>query len=141
MVDPEEVRSCLVGAFPGARIVVANPAGDGEHLEVEVASPEFAGRGLVEQHRMVYAALGELDATHPRAAASHRSRRGGRSMSDVIAEIEKEVKGNPVVIYMKGTPRFPMCGFSAATVEVLNDDRRAVQGRGHPGRGGQARRA
>ena len=42
-------------------------------------------------------------------------------MSDVLAEIEREVKENPVVIYMKGTPRFPMCGFSAATVEVLNE--------------------
>ena len=42
-------------------------------------------------------------------------------MSDVLAEIEKEVKDNPVVVYMKGTPRFPMCGFSAATVEVLDE--------------------
>jgi monothiol glutaredoxin len=42
-------------------------------------------------------------------------------MSDVLAEIEQEVKDNPVVIYMKGTPRFPMCGFSAATVEVLQE--------------------
>jgi monothiol glutaredoxin len=42
-------------------------------------------------------------------------------MSDVMAEIEQEVKENPVVVYMKGTPRFPMCGFSAATVEVLNE--------------------
>jgi monothiol glutaredoxin len=42
-------------------------------------------------------------------------------MSDVIKEIEREVTENPVVIYMKGTPRFPMCGFSAATVEVLNE--------------------
>jgi len=42
-------------------------------------------------------------------------------MSDVLAEIEREVKENPVVVYMKGTPRFPMCGFSAATVEVLNE--------------------
>ena len=42
-------------------------------------------------------------------------------MSDVMAEIDKEVKENPVVVYMKGTPRFPMCGFSAATVEVLNE--------------------
>ena len=25
------------------------------------------------------------------------------------------------MVYMKGTPRFPMCGFSAATVEVLNE--------------------
>jgi monothiol glutaredoxin len=42
-------------------------------------------------------------------------------MSDVMTEIEHEVKENPVVVYMKGTPRFPMCGFSAATVEVLNE--------------------
>ncbi len=42
-------------------------------------------------------------------------------MSDVLSEIEKEVKENPVVVYMKGTPRFPMCGFSAATVEVLGE--------------------
>jgi len=42
-------------------------------------------------------------------------------MSDVIDEIDREVKASPVVIYMKGTPRFPMCGFSAATVEVLNE--------------------
>ena len=42
-------------------------------------------------------------------------------MSDVQNEIDREVKSNPVVIYMKGTPRFPMCGFSAATVEVLNE--------------------
>jgi stress-induced morphogen len=60
MVDPEEVRRRLEGEFPGALVDVANPAGDGEHIEVRVASPAFAGRGLVEQHRMVYAALGEL---------------------------------------------------------------------------------
>lgn len=42
-------------------------------------------------------------------------------MSDVLSEIAREVAENRVVIYMKGTPRFPMCGFSAATVEVLNE--------------------
>ena len=42
-------------------------------------------------------------------------------MSDVIDEIDREVKANPVMIYMKGTPSFPMCGFSAATVEVLRE--------------------
>ncbi|HEV7733104.1 MAG TPA: Grx4 family monothiol glutaredoxin [Candidatus Binatia bacterium] len=40
---------------------------------------------------------------------------------DVTKEIEREITENPVVIYMKGTPRFPMCGFSAATIEVLNE--------------------
>ena len=42
-------------------------------------------------------------------------------MSDVVNEIDREVKDNPIVVYMKGTPRFPMCGFSAATVEVLDE--------------------
>jgi monothiol glutaredoxin len=34
-------------------------------------------------------------------------------------EIKQLVEGNKVVIFMKGTPQMPMCGFSAATVEVL----------------------
>lgn len=42
-------------------------------------------------------------------------------MNAVLDEIRREVGDNPVVIYMKGTPRFPMCGFSAATIEVLNE--------------------
>ena len=42
-------------------------------------------------------------------------------MNDVFAEIEREVRENKVLIYMKGTPSFPMCGFSAATVEVLRE--------------------
>ena len=36
-------------------------------------------------------------------------------MADVIEDIQREVGENKVVLYMKGTPSFPMCGFSAAT--------------------------
>jgi monothiol glutaredoxin len=35
--------------------------------------------------------------------------------------IRKTVENNKIVIYMKGTPSFPMCGFSAATIEVFNE--------------------
>ena len=42
-------------------------------------------------------------------------------MADVLDEIAREVQDNKVVIYMKGTPRFPMCGFSAATVQILGE--------------------
>ena len=42
-------------------------------------------------------------------------------MNDVLADIEREVRENKVLVYMKGTPSFPMCGFSAATVRVLSD--------------------
>ena len=34
--------------------------------------------------------------------------------------IDKEVKSNDVVLFMKGTPVFPQCGFSAAVVDVLS---------------------
>ena len=34
-------------------------------------------------------------------------------------EIDKLVQSNPVMIFMKGTPDFPMCGFSAKAVQVL----------------------
>ncbi|GAB4439229.1 MAG: Grx4 family monothiol glutaredoxin [Rhodocyclaceae bacterium] len=33
--------------------------------------------------------------------------------------IRAQVTGNPIVLYMKGTPQFPQCGFSAAAVQVL----------------------
>ncbi|TMB06533.1 MAG: Grx4 family monothiol glutaredoxin [Deltaproteobacteria bacterium] len=42
-------------------------------------------------------------------------------MADVLDEIQREIRENKVVLYMKGTPSFPMCGFSAATVKVLRD--------------------
>jgi len=34
--------------------------------------------------------------------------------------IDNELKGNPVVLFMKGTPQFPMCGFSGQVVQILD---------------------
>jgi monothiol glutaredoxin len=39
---------------------------------------------------------------------------------DVQEVIKQQVTGNPVVLYMKGTPQFPQCGFSANAVRILN---------------------
>jgi monothiol glutaredoxin len=42
-------------------------------------------------------------------------------MDNAVAErIKSEVQGNDIVLFMKGTPVFPQCGFSAAVVQVLN---------------------
>jgi monothiol glutaredoxin len=38
---------------------------------------------------------------------------------NVIDRIQREVSDNDVVLFMKGTPVFPQCGFSAAVVQVL----------------------
>lgn len=37
----------------------------------------------------------------------------------VIERIAAEVAAHPVVLFMKGTPQFPMCGYSSRTVQVL----------------------
>lgn len=39
---------------------------------------------------------------------------------DVKTLIENQIKDNAVLLYMKGTPQFPQCGFSARAVEVLS---------------------
>jgi monothiol glutaredoxin len=41
-------------------------------------------------------------------------------MSDITAKIDAEVKSNDVLLFMKGTPQFPMCGFSGQVVQILN---------------------
>ena len=38
---------------------------------------------------------------------------------DAKALIHQQVSENPVVLYMKGTPQFPQCGFSANAVNIL----------------------
>ena len=40
-------------------------------------------------------------------------------MSDVQQLIKDQVSKHPVVLYMKGTPQFPQCGFSAMAIQVL----------------------
>ncbi|MGE5504407.1 MAG: Grx4 family monothiol glutaredoxin [Actinomycetota bacterium] len=39
----------------------------------------------------------------------------------VFDRIRQDISENEVVLYMKGTPMFPQCGFSAAVVQVLSD--------------------
>ena len=39
---------------------------------------------------------------------------------DTQQRIKEQVESHPVVLFMKGTPQFPQCGFSAAVVQVLS---------------------
>jgi monothiol glutaredoxin len=47
-------------------------------------------------------------------------RRNMRVFMAIEQFIENEVKGNEVVLFMKGTPQFPMCGFSGQVVQILD---------------------
>lgn len=39
---------------------------------------------------------------------------------DIIAQIKQQIADNPILLYMKGSPKFPQCGFSARAVQCLN---------------------
>ena len=54
----DRLESLLRDAFPDAReLSVEDRTGGGDHFQVTVASPRFDGLSLVEQHKLVYAAL------------------------------------------------------------------------------------
>jgi monothiol glutaredoxin len=41
-------------------------------------------------------------------------------MADILDRIQGEIEQNPVMLFMKGTPMFPQCGFSARVVQILS---------------------
>jgi len=40
-------------------------------------------------------------------------------MDEVLQRIDDAVKGSPVIVFMKGTPQMPQCGFSSRTAQAL----------------------
>ena len=63
----ETLEGFLSEAFPDAEITLTDLAGDNDHWQAEIVSPQFKGKTRVAQHQMVYAALkgnmgGELHA-------------------------------------------------------------------------------
>jgi len=59
MISPDEIQSTLEKALPGATVAVQDLSGGGDHFQVWIISPSFEGKGLVDQHQMVYAVLRE----------------------------------------------------------------------------------
>jgi monothiol glutaredoxin len=55
----------------------------------------------------------------PRRPAGHDQPQQDEIMS-IEQFIDNEVKSNDVVLFMKGTPQFPMCGFSGQVVQILD---------------------
>jgi stress-induced morphogen len=57
-MDANEIEAMLKAALPDAKIVIEDLAGDGNHYSATIVSPAFAGKSRIQQHQMVYAALG-----------------------------------------------------------------------------------
>jgi acid stress-induced BolA-like protein IbaG/YrbA len=55
-MDPENIKLMIEQGLEGAR---AKVVGDGRHFEAVIVCEAFAGKSMVEQHQMVYRALGD----------------------------------------------------------------------------------
>lgn len=53
-----EIEALIKSALPDADLTIEDLAGDGDHYLARVASASFAGKSRVQQHKMVYDALG-----------------------------------------------------------------------------------
>jgi stress-induced morphogen len=73
MLTTEAIRARILAALPDAEVEVRDTTGGGDHFAARVVSAAFQGRGLVERHQMVYAALGELleRAIHALSLSTH----------------------------------------------------------------------
>jgi acid stress-induced BolA-like protein IbaG/YrbA len=56
-MQAQDIKQMIEARLPGAQAMVRGD--DGVHFEASVISEAFAGKSLVQQHRLVYAALGE----------------------------------------------------------------------------------
>ncbi len=57
-MDASEIERLIREKFPDAEIEIKDLAGDGDHFSAHVVSSAFKGRSRVQQHQMVYEALG-----------------------------------------------------------------------------------
>ncbi len=53
-----EIEDMIVAALPGATVEMTDLAGDNDHWAARVVAPQFAGISRVQQHKLVYEALG-----------------------------------------------------------------------------------
>ena len=60
MPSLDTIKSRLLAAFPDARLELTDLTGTSDHFQAVIVTRAFEGKSRVEQHQMVYAALGEL---------------------------------------------------------------------------------
>ena len=53
-----EIEALIKAALPDAEVTIDDLAGDGDHYSARIVSAAFAGKSRVQQHKMVYEALG-----------------------------------------------------------------------------------
>lgn len=63
MISPVQIESMIKTAIPDAQVQVQDLTGGGDHYKVLVVSSVFEGKGLVQQHQLVYGAVRDAMST------------------------------------------------------------------------------
>lgn len=80
-------------------------------IPLPIVNPEYKDPASADS-----ASASEDAAAAPAGDSTLRTRAEG---GDILEEIKKEVTENPVMLYMKGSPQAPACGFSARVAQIL----------------------
>ena len=80
-MEPQDIKRLIEDGLPGAR---ASVDGDGHHFEAVIVAQQFAGKSMLQQHQLVYAALGQKMGAEIHALSfrtltpeEHRAQTGG----------------------------------------------------------------
>lgn len=57
MISPDQIETMIKAAMPDAQIQIQDLTGGGDHYQATIVSSHFEGKGLVQQHQLVYDAL------------------------------------------------------------------------------------
>jgi stress-induced morphogen len=55
----DQIEALIRAGLPDAQVTIEDLAGDGNHYRAHIVSPTFRGKSRVQQHQMVYRALGD----------------------------------------------------------------------------------
>ena len=136
MPTAEELKQRIEAALPGARAEVEDLTGGGDHFRAEVVSDRFDGLSRIEQHQLVYGVFGdEVGGAIHALSIKTSTPEATRMTNDEIRDfIQQAIDENQVMLFMKGTPEQPACGFSARTSGALNALGVQLRGARHPAR-------
>ena len=124
MADLAEIERMIADALPGAEVEVVDETGGGDHLRATVTAvrgqeqdrpaPDGPGGGPGAHGRRL-----DPRALDPDEAAVRRYRESMPANPELKQQVEDVLKDNRVLLFMKGTPEMPRCGFSMRVVGVL----------------------
>ena len=78
-MTPSELKAALLRAFPDADVDVTDLTGTQDHYRARIVADAFAGKSRLEQHRLVYGALGDVVGAAVHALALDTSSRPSKA--------------------------------------------------------------